>query len=297
MSSSALYDELVQRGAVPMGELASLEGFWEGFGAPNVPCIVRGLAEAWPARRGRPDGPTAGWSLSRMAETMGDAVSHVTADGDSFQMMSVRDFVAQIDSESLLYMKDATFHLDTPLMQDFATPEPFRNLLCSPELTDKHPRLNSPNYPAWSWLYLGPKGSMSPLHVDIFESSAWNCVLEGRKLWLFYGPEHSAASLQDGNGEFVNPFLVANWKLDQLKHGKPHIVIQNPGDVVFTPSSWYHAVYNLEPGIALTENFVNHSNVGRVRTAVKRELASLEDAELIEATSRVLAELERILGD
>jgi hypothetical protein len=43
------------------------------------------------------------------------------------------------------------------------------------------------------------------------------------------------------------------------------VCVQNPGDIIFTPSGWYHAVCNLEMGVSLTENFINSSNIELVK--------------------------------
>jgi histone arginine demethylase JMJD6 len=46
--------------------------------------------------------------------------------------------------------------------------------------------------------------------------------------------------------------------------------IQEPGDVVFTPSYWWHQVKNDIGGISFTENFVNQWNFHQVREALKK---------------------------
>lgn len=35
---------------------------------------------------------------------------------------------------------------------------------------------------------------------------------------------------------------------------------QLPGDLLFTPSGWWHQVKNTKPSLSLTENLVNESN-------------------------------------
>ena len=284
---NALCDDLLARGATDMEECfdgpLALADFCRRFCSPLRPVVFRGLACEWPCGQ---------WSLDMFSAKYGNETSHVTADGENFEIMSVNTFCQLIKGgSSLMYMKDATWHNTTPLVEDFTTPAMFRNLLCSPSLTNVHPRLDSPNYPAWSWMYMGPRGSSSPIHVDIFESSAWNLVVQGRKLWVFF-PPCKEELLQDEHGEFVDPFHRDNF--DQIVPLHPVVVLQNEGDVVFTPSGWWHAVLNLEPGIALTENFVNESNLAHVTKCLHRELNecdSVNDPLMSEALAAVCAEL------
>jgi hypothetical protein len=195
----SLLDTLLAKGAKPMERVGCLskKEFLERFGLCNKPCVIERLSESWPA--------LAKWSWKQLGEMNEEAL--VTDDGDRFESVRVGDFVSKIRDKSAgkLYMKDATFHHGA-MSQDFATPDMFENWLCEKELTNKHPRLCDPHYPRWSWMYVGPKNSSSPLHVDVFHSSAFNCVMRGRKMWMFFPPEVLEKDLVKPDGSYWDPF-------------------------------------------------------------------------------------------
>ncbi|MFH8892719.1 transcription factor jumonji [Streptomyces sp. NPDC017949] len=106
--------------------------------------------------------------------------------------------------------------------------------------------------PDWSWLMIGGTGTSSPMHVDTMASGAWNLLCAGRKRWTFHSPERAeewcllppgCCTTGTSDGEFIE-------------------LLQEPGDVVVTPSGWAHEVHNLTGTISITANFINRSNLG-----------------------------------
>ncbi len=147
------------------------------------------------------------------------------------------------------YLKNSRFHLKTEMESDYEVPSYFKN--CLQIMADKLPLEFQ-----LSWMYIGAKNTFSPLHLDLFNTSAWNAVISGKKVWLFY-PPNQAQYLYNG---MVNPFEPDLTKYPLFEKAKPLVCIQSPGEVVFTPSGWWHAVYNEESGVSITENFINEVN-------------------------------------
>ncbi|GGP56062.1 cupin-like domain-containing protein [Streptomyces melanogenes] len=104
--------------------------------------------------------------------------------------------------------------------------------------------------PDWSWLMIGAAGTSSPVHVDVMASAAWNLLCAGTKRWTFHPPKRAE-----------------EWRLlpPECARGThdspPREFIQEPGDIVVTPSGWAHEVHNLTGSIAVTSNFINRSNL------------------------------------
>ena len=209
--------------------------------------------------------------LENLVQRFPDIESDVKSDQneDSFYM-SLREYHQQtlINSKSELYFK-TQFHLNTDLRQYYRIPEAFFCWYSNFPAEGKRFAL--------SWIYIGSQGTGTALHVDVWNTSAWNLVTSGKKLWLFYPPDQEEF-LYAGK---VNPFDPDLSLYPKFKYTHPQIAVQNPGDLIYTPSGWWHAVYNIEGGVSITENFINHTNIERVKEYFKqkdqlRSLASIE---------------------
>ena len=107
------------------------------------------------------------------------------------------------------------------------------------------------------------------MHVDTMMSSAWHAVVSGQKKWVFYPPDQGAnlyfVEVDAFNPDFSQFPLFA-------RACAPLVCTQKRGDVVFTPSGWWHQVVNEEAGISVTESFLNESNVAVARDAIRAAL-------------------------
>ena len=201
---------------------------------------------------------------------MGDVMNYVSRCDDStdYKLISISDYVNYVKScgDAIpYYMSDSQFHKNTELEADYSRPEYFKNWY--EDISEDFPDEEKPYLkPSLSWIYIGPAKSYSALHQDVWNTSAWNAVISGKKLWLFF-PVSQSDYLYKGA---VNPFSPDLDKYPYYARTRPFFCIQNPGEIVFTPGGWWHTVINLEAGLSLTENFINNTNIHLVVEEFRR---------------------------
>ena len=110
--------------------------------------------------------------------------------------------------------------------------------------------------------------------------SAWNAVLKGSKYWIMFPsspgqPLPPGVFVSEDQSEVTSPLSIAEWLLgfhadaratDGCREG-----ICNEGEVLHVPSGWWHLVVNLEPSIAITQNFVPEAHLPNVLDFLKHK--------------------------
>ena len=81
----------------------------------------------------------------------------------------------------------------------------------------------------------GPQGSGAPMHHHL---DAWNGLVFGRKEWWFLPPSMATSAT------FVSGHWNSNYRCTQ-----------EPGDFVYVPDSWSHAIYNAKDSAAVAIEF------------------------------------------
>jgi len=89
---------------------------------------------------------------------------------------------------------------------------------------------------------MGPEGSGAPMHMHV---AAFNAALVGRKRWFFSPPAHNFWSRKP-----VSEWLAHDYPATPA--GAPLFeCTQHPGDIMYVPNLWSHAVVNLEDAVAV----------------------------------------------
>ncbi|GBN22134.1 JmjC domain-containing protein 4, partial [Araneus ventricosus] len=81
----------------------------------------------------------------------------------------------------------------------------------------------------------------TPLHADVYGSYSWSANVCGRKRWLLFPPGQEEF-LKDDKKE-LRYFLTDS---DLFNYNVAYFdIIQEPGEIIFVPSGWYHQVWNM----------------------------------------------------
>lgn len=223
------------------------------------------------------------WSTDTMLEVYGEV--KLRAESVDWPLKTYVDYMNDNHDESPLYLFDRSFveKLDLNVGKDgqYWSPESFGEDLFA-VLGDQRPDSR--------WLIVGPERSGSTFHKDPNATrsvscvpvlvaladevhSAWNAVLKGSKYWIMFPssssqPPPPGVFVSEDQSEVTSPLSIAEWLLGfhaaaRATHGCREGIC-NQGEVLHVPSGWWHLVVNLEPSIAITQNFVPETHLTNV---------------------------------
>jgi histone arginine demethylase JMJD6 len=275
----ALREELRAQAARSPNQLPVLHGasitmreFHERFERPLIPCVIEGLADAWPARTE--------WNLSRLRRDFGERSFKCGEDDEGYPVkVKLKHFLryqssadeggAKLD-DSPLYIFDSHYDDDKvgkQLLDEYTVPHLFDEDLFSLVGLERRP--------PHRWVLFGPARSGSNVHIDPLGTSAWNTLVRGHKLWTLFPPDVPRAVVK--GREHVNWKTEDDEPIDWNVNLLPRILrahpelrgrviqfVQRPGQTMFVPSNWWHAVLNLDTTIAVTQNFCSTGNFDTV---------------------------------
>lgn len=138
------------------------------------------------------------------------------------------------------------------LLEDYGVHAPFRD-----DLLQLIPAS------AMRYWICGPARTGTLLHVDPLGTAAWNTNLCGAKRWVFLPPDAPLHEVFGGEPPRVSspcawfadvyPRLIAAAEAGRITVKE---TVQGPGDTVYVPPGWHHAVLNLGWTTAITHNFL-----------------------------------------
>ncbi|CEG39140.1 Uncharacterized conserved protein, contains JmjC domain [Plasmopara halstedii] len=258
----------------------SYDNFCTRYMACNRPVLLRNVTPTWfPGTRKWHNEHSINYT--HFKEHYGTALAPV-ASGEvaeygakDRQTMKVVDYVNQIENGTVgkKYLKD--WHFVHAFGSDiYDTPPFFKDDWLNWWWDHKE---NSKS--DYRFVYIGPAGSWTPLHQDVFRSYSWSVNICGRKEWIFYHPDDEP-KLKDCFG-YVVPDVTAEYineeRYPRIHEAKQVYTIQESGDAIFVPSGWYHQVKNLEDTISINHNWFNGYNIREVWTFLKLEYAAVDN--------------------
>ena len=228
----------------------------------NRPFILTSPVKQWPIYKS--------WSTERLLERYSNVPFR--AESVDWPLSTYVEYLNNSRDESPLYLFDRSF---AEKMNLKVTSAPDAEAAYWPPTcfgSDAFSVLGEQR-PDHRWLIVGPARSGSTFHKDPNATSAWNAVVKGSKYWIMFPsspsiPPPPGVYVNEDQSEVTSPLSIAEWLLGfhaaarrtaGCKEG-----ICGEGEALYVPSGWYHLVLNIEPSIAVTQNFVPRSRVGAV---------------------------------
>ncbi|XP_048238027.1 2-oxoglutarate and iron-dependent oxygenase JMJD4-like isoform X2 [Haliotis rufescens] len=279
-----------------LDEMPSYEEFFLKYLLPNRPCVLSARStEGWRSRRE--------WVLQG-APHLDFLISHfgsvtvpvADCSQEKFsshpkEEMSLKDYFIYwkertvTPEEKCFYLKDWHFNREFPEYKAYTTPVYFRS-----DWLNEFWDTRTDEGDDYQFVYIGPKGSWTPLHADVFRSYSWSANICGRKKWIFFPPGEEKC-LTDVFGQLVydvtSSELADQSRYPHYKHLQHRLeVYQEEGEIIFVPSGWHHQVYNVEDTISINHNWLNGCNIDicweHIRQGlqdVQREIEDCHDME------------------
>ncbi|CAK7267255.1 hypothetical protein SEPCBS119000_002453 [Sporothrix epigloea] len=216
------------------------------------PCV-----RAWPV--------VESWSLDSLRRDY--ATTAFRAEAVDWPYSLYDQYLRHTTDESPLYLFDKKFAEKMQLaVDDGHRPAYWKPACFGPDLFE----VLGPQRPAHRWLIVGPARSGSTFHKDPNGTSAWNAVIRGAKYWILFPPGAKVPGVyvSADKSEVTSPLSIAEWLLTFHAEARasPGCIegVCGEGEILHVPSGWWHLVVNLDPGIALTQNFVPRAHLAKV---------------------------------
>lgn len=209
------------------------------------------------------------WSTETLVSKYGDVVFR--AEAVDWPLKTYVDYMKNNSDESPLYLFDRSFASKMGLKVGPPDQEPEAAYWPPPCFGEDLFAVLGPQRPDDKWLIIGPERSGSTFHKDPNATSAWNAVLRGAKYWIMFPsssklPPPPGVYVSADQSEVTSPLSIAEWLLGfhALARHTPGCIegICRAGEILHVPSGWWHLVVNLEPSIAITQNFIPRAHLG-----------------------------------
>ncbi|KAL2452053.1 Arginine-specific demethylase JMJ22 [Exophiala dermatitidis] len=260
ISLSPYVSNIPSHNQIPRMQDLSLAEFNEAWS--DRPFILTSPVKQWPVYKK--------WNLQTLLEEYADVPFR--AEAVDWPFRTYVDYMNSTKDESPLYLFDRGFvekmGLEVGKDGDYEAPQAFQEDLF---------QLLGEQRPDHRWLIIGPERSGSTFHKDPNATSAWNAVIRGSKYWIMFPASvlPPGVYMSEDQSEVTSPLSIAEWLMSFHAEARstPGCLegICREGEVLHVPSGWWHLVVNLDPAIAITQNFVPTSHVGATYRFLKHK--------------------------
>ncbi|KAL0019101.1 hypothetical protein WJX77_004127 [Trebouxia sp. C0004] len=139
----------------------------------------------------------------------------------------------------------------------------------------------------YRFVYLGCKGTWTPLHADVLRSYSWSTNVTGRKRWKLLPPQFTHLLYDRFGREMAATFDIGKSdgrdRFPNLDTACQHTIecVQEAGETIFVPSGWHHTVENIEDTLSINHNWLNGYNIHWALALLQQErtdaIACIED--------------------
>ncbi|CAB3250266.1 unnamed protein product [Arctia plantaginis] len=246
------------------------EDFFKNFMIRNRPCLIRNVTSDWQCAKKWVENDHINYNYIKSA--YGDLEAPV-ADCNALKYnshckndMNVSDYMEYLKDpkcNKLLYLKDWHLRQYKPEDNFYKTPQNFALDWLNEYAVDNE-------QDDFMFVYIGPEGSWTPLHEDVYCSYSWSVNVVGRKKWILFPPGEQN-KFKDTLGNL--PLMFEPEKYKNIKYFE---IIQEKGDALFVPSGWHHQVINEMHTISVNHNWINACNIHIVWKALQNSLLMVE---------------------
>ncbi|EQC42770.1 hypothetical protein SDRG_00493 [Saprolegnia diclina VS20] len=252
----------------------------------NLPVVITNVGTDWPARVEWCDRSGLRLEILKaryghaLAPVVGKSIEYGDESRDDVAVATYLDWLASGLAEAdQLYLKDWHFTRDFPKDAIYTTPKYFADDWLNWWWDQKAATLpaTSVGLDDYRFVYLGPRGSFTPLHHDVFQSYSWSINMTGQKEWLLFPPSETPKLLD----KFGRVVLSNFQEIDPVRFPRAHTakhlrVLQPPGAALFVPSGWYHQVTNTATTLSINHNWFNAYNLPLIWAYFQEQLLAVE---------------------
>lgn len=207
--------------------------FWTHHWEGNLPFVARGYARRWPALNG--------WTFDRLRERFGPLPLAVEVEREPQRHFEGRwietTFEAFLDRMQGAPGNDTYAIARNENLRRAELASLFLDIVVDASLFDPTRLVGG------SSLWLGPAGTLTPLHFDT--TNILFVQMRGRKRFQLVPPDTTELLLH------LDGFYVVG-DLDRVAPDDVHTFVLEPGDALFIPVGWFHRVAALDASISFS---------------------------------------------